>query len=297
MTSRHRDGIVCGEIVSQSVSEFVMTSSSPAIQVDRATLQQLIVKLLQRKGMFIAEAEIVAERLIDADSDGRPQDGTGSLPEILDAMDLGDIDPRARVITISETPAIAVLDGSTGVGHVATTKAMLMAIEKAAVVGTGTVIIKNSRPCGDLGGIARLAAGRNQVGMVATSFPDGHDMLAWSVPRPDGRRPLVQRHRHEGLDQQFASFGALLSAGLAGSDLPPRKRKPVRAANVVEYCLMAINQDLFGAKDSLASKWQSFMADNTIEPTADSSTTVQLQADDAQRLAELAAKIKFAVTW
>lgn len=274
-----------------------MTSPSPKVQVDRTTLQQLIVKLLQRKGMFIAEAEIVAERMIDADSDGRPQDGAGALPEILDAMDLGDIDPRARVITISETPAIAVLDGSTGVGHVATTKAMLMAVEKAAAVGTGTVIIRNSRPCGDLGGIARLAAGRDQIGMVATSFPDGHDMLAWSVPRPDGRRPMVQRHRHEGLDLQFASFGAILSAGLAGGDSPPRKRKAVRAANLVEYSLMAISQDLFGAREALASKWKTFMADDSAAAAGDSRSTVTIQASDAQRLAELAAKIKFAVTW
>lgn len=297
MTSRHRDGIVCGEFISQPVSEPVMTSSNSAIQVDRATLQQLIVKLLQRKGMFVAEAEIVAERMIDADDHGRPHDGAGSLPEILDAMDLGDIDPRARVITISETPAIAVLDGSTGVGHVATTKAMLLAVEKAAAVGTGTVIIRNSRPCGDLGAIARIAAGRDQIGIVATSFPEGHDMLAWSVPRPDGRVPIVQRQRHEGLDTQFASFGAILSAGLAGGDSPPRKRKAVRAANLVEYSLMAISQDVFGAKDSFTSKWKSFLADDTAKAAADSNSTVALQAADAQRLAELAAKIKFAVTW
>ena len=108
-----------------------MDSSSPdpasVIQADRATLQQLVIKLLQRKGMFVAEAEIVAERMIEADLQQRPGDGAGSLPEYLEAIDLGDIDPRARLITVSETPAIAVLDGSSGMGHVGTTRAMLMA--------------------------------------------------------------------------------------------------------------------------------------------------------------------------
>lgn len=297
MTSRRRDGIVCGEYISQPVSEPVMTSPSPAVQVDRTTLQQLIVKLLQRKGMFVAEAEIVAERMIDANGDGRPQDGAGSLSEILEAMDLGDIDPRARVITVSETPAIAVLDGSTGVGHVATTKAMLLAVEKAAVVGTGSVVIKNSRPGGDLGAIARLAASHGQIGLVATSFPEERDTIAWAVPHPDGGRALVQRAPHEGLDGPLAAFGAVLSAGLAGGDPLPRKRKAVRAANLVEYSLMAFSHDVFGSKDAFSSKWNSFLATETVADNPGSSATVALPQADAEQLAELASKIKFTVTW
>src|SRR5258708_22112014 len=90
------------------------------LQVDRSTLQQLAIKLWQRKGMFAAEAEIVAERMIEADVQLRFGEGVGTLPDYLDAMDLGDIDPRARIITVVESPAIAMLDGSTGMGHVAT---------------------------------------------------------------------------------------------------------------------------------------------------------------------------------
>jgi len=274
-----------------------MSASSPVIQVDRATLQQLIVKLLQRKGMFVAEAEIVAERMIEADCDGRPEDGAGSLPEILDAMDLGDIDPRARVITVSETPAIAVLDGSTGLGHVATTKAMLMAVEKGAAAGTGTVVIRNSRPCGDLGAIARLAADRGYVGLITTSFADSHDLLAWAIPASEGHRPLVERVRHEGLDGPLNRLGALLSAGLAGGAPLPHKRKAVRAANLVEYSLMAISLDLFGSKEAFAAKWQVTLGTDASASGAESGSTVPLLQPDGQRLAELATKVKFPVTW
>ena len=111
--------------------------SSSMMRVDRANLTQLILKLLQRKGVFASEAEIVVSRLIEADRCGQFADGVGSLPQYLDAMDLGDIDPRARIITLSDTPASAFFDGSTGIGHVAATRAMLLAIEKARIVGTG----------------------------------------------------------------------------------------------------------------------------------------------------------------
>lgn len=268
------------------------------VQADRVTLQQLVIKLLQRKGMFAAEAEIVAERMIEADLQQRSGEGVGSLPEYLEAMDLGDIDPRARMITVSETPAIAVLDGSTGIGHVATSKAMLIAVEKAGAVGTGSVVVKNSRPCGDLGGVARLAAMQGMIGLVTTSFDDGAESLgwAWAVPAPPGAAPYVQRERSSNLAGAF-SILCILSAGLAGADPLPRKRKAARAANVVEYNLTAISPDKFGSWDAFSSKWKSLWHTTVNVEDQTASTTVPLQPTDAQRLAELAAKVKFPVSW
>ena len=275
---------------------------SSVIQVDRATLQQLVVKLLQRKGMFVAEAEIVAERMIEADLLQRSDEGVGSLPEYLDAMDLGDIDPRARIMTITETPAVAVLDGSTGMGHLATTKAMLLAVEKAKVVGTGTVVIKNSRPCGDLGGIASLAANQGLIGMVTTSLDLGSDAiagthnLAWAISAPDGAAPLICRERTQSMNGGISLLCHVLSAGLAGADMQPHKRKANRAANSIEYSLVAISQETFGTRNAFFSKWKSLWPDAAARDQS-VGTTVPIRPADAQRLTELAAKIKFALTW
>ncbi len=284
-----------------------MDSSSPdpasVIPVDRATLQQLVIKLLQRKGMFVAEAEIVAERMIEADLRQRLNEGAGSLTEYLEVIDLGDIDPRARIITVSETPAIAVLDGSSGMGQVGTTRAMQMAVEKANTVGTGCVLIRNSRPCGDLGGIARLAAKQGLIGLITTSFDEDSESaagdygVAWAVPSPDGAAPLIQRERSLRLGAAVSILCDVLSAGLAGADPRPRRRKPVRAANTVEYSLMAIRPDKFGSRDTCFAKWKSLWSDDATESEQRDATTVPLLISDARRLAELAAKIKFPVTW
>jgi LDH2 family malate/lactate/ureidoglycolate dehydrogenase len=285
-----------------------MDTSNPdpasLVYVDRATLQQLAVKLLQRKGMFAAEAEIVAERMIEADLRQRPADGTGSLAEYLEAMDLGDIDPRARTLTVSETPAIAVLDGSTGMGHVAATRAMLMCVEKAIAVGTGCVSVRNSRLCGDLGGIVRLAANQGLIGLITTSFDEGESgaadeiNMAWAIPAPDGAVPLVERGRSRHPDGELSILCSVLSAGLAGADPHPRKRKAVRVANTVEYGLMAVSPDKFGTRDAFHAKWKPLWSNDAAtggDPAA--ATTVPLQSSVAGRLAELAAKTKFAVSW
>lgn len=278
------------------------SDAAAIVQVDRTTLHQLIVKLLQRKGMFAAEGEIVADRMIEADQQHRFSEGTATLPEYLEAMDLGDIDPRARVITLTEAPAMAVFDGSTGMGHVAMTKAVTMAVEKASATGNATVVIKNSRPCGDLGGIARLAAKQGVFALITSSFdavgldPASHHDLAWASPAPAGADPLVQRQLSSNVDVAFSSLCGILSAGLAGADALPKKRKAVRVANSVDYFVMVINPEKIGTKEVFFTKWQSLWASLTPVPASELGT-VPLRQDGARQLAELATKIKFPISW
>ena len=277
-------------------------------RVDLASLSGLILKLLQRQGMFAVEAEIVVARMIEADRCGETVEGVGSLPQFLDAMDLGDIDPRARIITLRDTAAVALLDGSTGIGHVAATRAMLLAIEKARAVGTGSVVIRNSRLCGDVGGIARLAAEAGLIGFVTNSLAEqviidaGDHALAWGLPVPAGSAPLIIRDRSLKFGEAPALAIGLLAAGLAGSEPMSRKRKANRMANTVEHFVQAIDPDQFGSRDTLLTKWgptltarQSEFATTSLEPAL--TETIPLRICDAHVLAELAAKIKFDVSW
>ena len=282
--------------------------SSSIVRVDCARLTQLVLKLLQRKGMFAAEAEIVANRMLEADLCGQFAEGVGSLPQYLDAMDLGDIDPRARIITLSETPAVTLLDGSTGIGHVAATRAMMLAIDKARAMGTGTVVIKNSRLCGDVGGIARLAADAGLIGFVTNSFAErvandvGDHALAWGLPAPTGSAPQIVRDHSLRLGKASSLVLSLLTAGLAGGEAMSRKRKAARVANTVEHFVQAIAPDKFASRDTLLAKWGPTLAAEQPTTTATvpdgaASETVPLQSGDARALAELAVKIKFEVTW
>ncbi|MGE3317008.1 MAG: Ldh family oxidoreductase [Planctomycetaceae bacterium] len=201
--------------------------SSQEIVVQPKALFDLMVKMLVGKGMYAAEAEIGAARLIEADLRGIHSHGSRAISRYLAAMDTGDIDPRAEVLTVTETAAMAVLDGGLGLGHVAATKGMQLAIEKAKAVGTGTVAIRRGQHYGAAAVYAMMAA---EAGMIsynttstgpATVAPYGgrapgtaNNAFCWGVPSRSGP-PFI-------LDAACAvsSWGKVESLGLYGRPIP-----------------------------------------------------------------------------
>ena len=139
------------------------------VVVPAGPLQDLMVALYVRKGMFRAEAEIAAARQIEADLRGIQSHGSRATPRYLAAMDRGDIDPRGQTQVTIRTPAIAVIDGGRNLGHVASTKAMEMAIEMARAVGTGTVGVRNSQHFGAASVYALMSARAGMIGYCTTS--------------------------------------------------------------------------------------------------------------------------------
>ncbi|MEZ6068421.1 MAG: Ldh family oxidoreductase [Planctomycetaceae bacterium] len=167
-------------------------------------LRQVIVAALVKKSMFQFDAEIVADRMLEADLRGIDGHGAVALPRYLGIMDAGNIDPRARVLTESETAAVAVLDGSRAMGQVAATKGMQLAMQKASEVGTGTVVIHHSLHFGAAAVYALLAARSGLIGFCASN-PAGRGVaapgtnyaavsnapLAWAIPTSDLDDPIV----------------------------------------------------------------------------------------------------------
>jgi ureidoglycolate dehydrogenase (NAD+) len=201
--------------------------SDQEVIVPAGPLKDLIVKMFVRKGMFAADAEIGATRLIEADLRGIHSHGTRAAVRYLNGMDMGDIDPRAQILTMSETPAMAVLDGSKALGHVAATKAMQLAIEKAKAVGTGTVAVKNSQHFGAASVYALMATDAGMIGYCTTSTggatvaaygsrqpATANNAFAWGVPTRSGA-PFV-------LDMACAasSWGKIESQKMYGGTIP-----------------------------------------------------------------------------
>lgn len=148
--------------------------------------------VLVKQGMYAADAEIVSRRLIEAELLECTAGGLRWLPRIVAAMDVGDIDPRAQIVTVSDLPALAVLDGSTGVGQVAITKALELGVEKAKAVGSATIVVKNSRPLGDPTACLAVATSAGCVAGIMMAckpqiepWPIG-SCSAWGWPGADG---------------------------------------------------------------------------------------------------------------
>jgi LDH2 family malate/lactate/ureidoglycolate dehydrogenase len=212
-----------------------MTSATPDIPRDPAqeisipvdVLKKLIVSVLLRKGMFEVEADIVAARMTEADLRGIHSHGSRTLGKYVAAIDTGDIDPRAMSITSCETPAIAVIEASGGMGHVAATRGMELAISKAREVGTGTVVIKKGQHYGAAGVYTMLAAKAGMIGFSTTSTGTAtvaaygstqpgtaNNALSWAIPTSGA--PFV-------LDTAIAesSWGKIESMGMFGLPILP----------------------------------------------------------------------------
>lgn len=212
-----------------------MTSATPDIPRDPGqeisvpvdVLKKLIVTVLIRKGMFEVEADIVAARMTEADLRGIHSHGSRTLGKYVAAIDAGDIDPRAMSITSCETPAIAVIEASGGMGHVAATRGMELAISKAREVGTGTVVIKKGQHYGAAGVYTMLAAKEGMIGFSTTSTGTAtvaaygstqpgtaNNALSWAIPTSGS--PFV-------LDTAIAesSWGKIESMGMFGAPILP----------------------------------------------------------------------------
>lgn len=216
------------------------------VVVEVEPLRELLKKMFVKKGMFAAEAKVGASRLIDADLRGIHSDGSRSIGRFLTAMDDGKIDSRAQVIVERDTPAMAVMNGGMGLGHVASTKAMKLAIKKAKEVGTGTVALKRSQSFGTAFAYVLMAIEEGAIGYCTTNSgpatvatfgsrqaATADNDFAWGAPVPNGPPfvldmtssallPAAETDGH-GTRHGFAFLSSILAGPLVGARMPIQK--------------------------------------------------------------------------
>lgn len=200
---------------------------SQEIRVPLERLESLLADMFVKKSVFAVDAKMAAARLVEADARGLHSHGLRMMKWYLGGFDQGHIDPRGQILTITETPAIAALDGSRALGQVAATKAMQLAIEKARAVGTGTVTVKNSHHLGAAGVYVQLAVNQGMIGFCTTSTgrasvagygtnerATSNHAQAWGIPVKNGA-PIL-------LDMAIAkaSWGKINALGQYGLPIP-----------------------------------------------------------------------------
>jgi len=238
-----------------------------------ADTREFLVNVLVKKGMYAFEAETVADRMLDADALGRHADGCVSLSRYVNAMDLGDIDPRALSMQENDLPAIAFTDANEGMGHVAATKGMETAIEKAKTCGIGLAVIANSQSLGCPLIYARMAADAGLIGLCLSSTADknaspddrrrdlflGSQPLAYAVP--DAGQPLGFDFSFRADSKQSVTLPielrgpvgflhAILTCGLTGERMPGQQKKSTPVERT-EHFLMAIDPAAFAGPEKM----------------------------------------------
>lgn len=123
------------------------------------------------KGIGVPEedAKICADVLIASDLRGITSHGVQRLKMYYDRVKAGVQKPATEIKVIKEAPSTATIDGGHGMGHVASYRAMEIAIEKAKKTGAGAVAVGNSTHYGIAGYYAMMAANEGMLGMAITN--------------------------------------------------------------------------------------------------------------------------------
>lgn len=134
-------------------------------------------------GVPEADASVTVDNLIEANLRGVDTHGvTRVLVPYIRRIQKGMMLPITEVTVVRERPSTALLDGHNGVGQVIASRAMRMAIDKAAVTGAAWVSVFHSNHFGAAAYYAQMAAERDMVGLVATNGPAA--VAPWGGKKP-----------------------------------------------------------------------------------------------------------------
>ncbi|NNF26951.1 MAG: Ldh family oxidoreductase [Gemmatimonadetes bacterium] len=90
-----------------------------------------------------------------------------------------EVDPAAPWGIVKESPALALVNAHNGIGTVAATRAMRLAVEKAKTCGIGQVIVRDSTHFGSSAVHAMVAADAGCIGVAYTNA--GPEMAPWGA--------------------------------------------------------------------------------------------------------------------
>lgn len=148
-----------------------------AERINLAALDSFCRQALALTGMSAADAAIVAEALVLADSMGVFTHGTKLLGGYLNRLKGGGYRSQGQPSVEREGPAWAVIDGDHALGQIAGHRSIQIGLEKAGKCGVAFVGLKNAGHIGAAGYYAWLATRQGMIAMVT-----GNDIPSVAAP-------------------------------------------------------------------------------------------------------------------
>jgi LDH2 family malate/lactate/ureidoglycolate dehydrogenase len=200
---------------------------SEEVTVSAAVARGFCQAVLERGGVPMADAFLVADGLIDADLRGVSTHGLVRFPIYVTRLRKGLVKARPQIRVVRARGATVVLDGDDGFGQVVGAEGMRQAATLAREHGVGLCAIRNGTHLGALAYIAAMALSHQMIGI--TMSITNPVMAAWggvvptlgnnpfAVAVPAGNRPPVI------LDMACSQVarGNLILASKQGKPIPP----------------------------------------------------------------------------
>jgi ureidoglycolate dehydrogenase (NAD+) len=134
-----------------------------------ADLRRFCMDALQSVGVSESDASISAEVLVTTDTWGTYSHGTYHLPNYVNKIRAGGIDPVGKPEILVDGPTFSIVDGHAAMGQVASCMAMEIAIEKARSHGLAYVGVRNSNHFGAAGYYANMAVREGMIGLAMSN--------------------------------------------------------------------------------------------------------------------------------
>ncbi|OLB10598.1 MAG: hypothetical protein AUH18_07655 [Candidatus Rokubacteria bacterium 13_2_20CM_69_10] len=136
------------------------------VHVRSDRLRALIARLFAARGVPGADAETMAEVLVEADLRGVESHGSTRVAGYCSMIRRGLLNPKPDVRVVRDTPTLAMLEGDGASGIIVARRAMQMAMDRAAAVGIGCVTARNVTHTGLVGFYPMMAARAGLIGIA-----------------------------------------------------------------------------------------------------------------------------------
>lgn len=204
-----------------------MATDSNQALVSFEQLQAFIAGALRQVGLPAADADKVGTLMAQADLQGSDGHGVLRLPQYVKRIRAGGMNVRPEIRVVHDKPAMAVLDGDNGMGHLVVSRAVELAIEKARSAGVAWVGVRSSNHAGPASLYARMPIEHDMIGLYfavgnANHLPPwgGMDMLLSTNPIaagiPAGEEPPVVLD----MATTVAAYGKVKAKAKAGEMMP-----------------------------------------------------------------------------
>ncbi len=174
-----------------------------------------------------ADIETIVDNMVESDLRGIDSHGVGMLPRYDGLRGDGALNMTPDVRVVNDFGAVALIDADHGLGHVAGTRAMQLACDKAEQFGVGTVTARGSNHFGAAGVYATMAVERGLIGLCTTGTTQRSVLPTFGKEPRFSTNPIAfaapaKRNDPFSLDMATSTVavGKLNIARRAGKELP-----------------------------------------------------------------------------
>lgn len=205
-----------------------LAAAKPAAdRISSAAIQNFIENALRKVGLPHADASKVADLMTEADLTGADAHGIFRLPQYVQRIQSGGINPTPAIRVERTAPATALVHGDNGMGHLVMSRAAEAAIEIARETGIAWVGAHHSNHAGPAALYATMPVEHGMIGIYSAVASANH-MAIWggveallgtnplAVGIPAGEEPPVILD----IATTMVSYGTIKNYALQGKSIP-----------------------------------------------------------------------------